>query len=181
MNINQIMQAERNRIIVEDIEVRKMKRDDIAKKHNISNVRVGQIYFDEKSKKVLEGFSPERILAMKVTDLPLTFRLKDTIARRYGYDVTCEDINLKSDAELLSMRNFGRNTLNEWREFQLKHGLISRPEPKPSNQEMLKLLERMHSASMDKIEEIRSMVTTELMQLQNIIEVCVSEAEDKCR
>ena len=54
MNINQIMQAERNRIIVEDIEVRKMKRDDIAKKHNISNVRVGQIYFDEKSKRILD-------------------------------------------------------------------------------------------------------------------------------
>lgn len=181
MNINQIMQAERNRIIVEDIEVRKMKRDDIAKKHNISNVRVGQIYFDEKSKQTIKEFTPERIKAMKVTDLPLTFRLKDTIARRYGYDVTCEDINLKSDAELLSMRNFGRRTLNEWREFQLKHGLIAKRQTTPSQQEMLKLLERMHSASMDKIEEIRDMVKTELMQLQNIIEVCISEAEDKCR
>lgn len=181
MNINQIMQAERNRIIVEDIEVRKMKRDDIAKKHNISNVRVGQIYFDEKSKKVLEGFSPERILAMKVTDLPVTFRLKDTIARRYGYDVTCEDINLKSDAELLSIRNFGRNTLNEWREFQLKHGLISKPEPKPSNQEMLKLLDDMYSNTMSKIEDIRSILQMELMQLENLVNLYVSEAEEKCQ
>lgn len=177
MNINQFEQADRDQEIVEDIDVRKMSRDQVSRKHNLSKARIAQIYYKEKSKGVLHNIPVDEILMMRVADLPLTFRFRDTIGKAYGYNVRCGDINDKSDSELLIMPNFGRGTLQEWRDFQSNYGLIKSPEKPQYNEELIEMVNLIRQKSFDEIDSILN----RLKVLGNVIHAACDEIEAKCR
>lgn len=177
MKIDKIDQKERNKMIVHDCDFHGLSRADVAKKYNLSGARVAQIYFQEKAKKSLEDMPVEQIEMMKVTDLPLTFRFKGCITQTYGYNVLCRDINDIMDYELLAIPNFGRDTLKEWREFQIKHGLIKRPQNTQGNDELIKKIDLIRENLQDQIDSIMH----QLRALDNAVYLAYDELSLECR
>lgn len=110
--------------IVNDRNEAGMTYKQIAKKHNLSSVRVRQICHQYEFEQRRVDAVPDNILEANIQDVLLSVRVRNVMVNNVnGWNTKVKDVVGTPSRIMLRWSNFGRSSLNEWNLFCKENGL----------------------------------------------------------
>lgn len=110
--------------IVNDRNEAGMTYNEIAKKHNLSPVRVRQICDQYEREQRRVDAVPDNILEANIQDVLLSVRTRNCMVNNVqGWNTKVKDVVGMPARIMLRWSNFGQSSLNEWNLFCKENGL----------------------------------------------------------